>query len=155
MPIRLATLSETVKYVMMYSRCKKPHEFSEEPNGDILDIISSFFEERISQAIGAGISESQLVLDPGMGGFISANPENSWKVIREFSRFNAFGLPLYFGSSRKGFLKLPCEENVEERDFLTSYTGKLVSDSVKSVSELYIRVHNVKQQVYFLSKGWE
>lgn len=137
-------------YVMMYSRCPSPHIFSPEAEGDILENVKRFFNEKIESALQGGLSDDQIVLDPGMGGFISVDPEKSWRVIRNFSAFEEYGYPLYFGSSRKGFLKLPLEGDVEERDYLSTLTGRMVRDQLSDSTLCYIRVHNVKDQVPML-----
>ncbi|MCB0329998.1 MAG: dihydropteroate synthase [Bdellovibrionales bacterium] len=156
--------SSNAKYVMMYSRSKHPHDFSRQSvsslaDGDILERIKSFFYEKIELALTAGVSESQLVLDPGMGGFISSDPEDSWRVIRNFRELLSFRLPLYLGASRKGFLKLPLEADPKERDVLSAYIGRLVAASVAREPvnfepKLYIRVHSIATQKAFLDSSF-
>lgn len=135
-----------VLYVMMYSRCELDHSFRSEPGGCILERVKQFFVERIECALACGVSESQIVLDPGMGKFISDDPENSWRLIREIDALTAFALPLYVGVSRKGFLRLPLEETIFERDLLTAYIGKLLVETIHSQVPLFLRVHNVRAQ---------
>ena len=135
-----------VLYVMMYSRCELDHSFRTEPGGCILERVKQFFGERIEGALACGVSESQIVLDPGMGKFISDDPENSWRIIREIDALTAFARPLYVGVSRKGFLRLPLEETIFERDLLTAYIGKLLCETINSQVPLFLRVHNVCAQ---------
>lgn len=135
-----------VLYVMMYSRCELDHSFRTEPGGCILERVKRFFSERIECALASGLSESQIIIDPGMGKFISDDPENSWRVIREIDALTAFARPLYVGVSRKGFLRLPMEETIFERDLLTAYIGKLLCETINSQVPLFLRVHNVCAQ---------
>lgn len=135
-----------VQYVMMYSRCEIDHSFRTEPQGCIVERVKQFFIERIECALACGISESQIVLDPGMGKFISDDPENSWKLIREIDALTTFDLPLYVGVSRKGFLRLPLEKTIFERDLLTAYIGRLLAETVHSQVPLFLRVHNIRAQ---------
>jgi dihydropteroate synthase type 2 len=70
--------------------------------GRILD----FFEQRIGALIAAGIARERLILDPGMGLFLGAGREVSFRVLREISRLKAaFGLPVLISVSRKSFLR--------------------------------------------------
>jgi dihydropteroate synthase len=144
--------STEVLYVMMYSRCELDHSFRAEPQEDILERLKRFFGERIECALACGISESQIVLDPGMGKFISDDPENSWRIIREVDALIAFARPVYVGVSRKGFLRLPLEKTIFERDLLTAYIGKLLVETIHSQVPLFLRVHNVRAQREMLAE---
>jgi dihydropteroate synthase type 2 len=55
---------------------------------------------------GAGIAPERLILDPGMGFFLSTDPEASLIVLGRLPELaDAFGLPLLVSVSRKSFLK--------------------------------------------------
>jgi dihydropteroate synthase type 2 len=72
----------------------------------ILDRIEAFFDARIGALTAAGIARERLILDPGMGLFLGADPEVSLTVLRALPRLKAgFGLPLMVSVSRKGFLR--------------------------------------------------
>ena len=71
---------------------------------DMLDTINSFFRERLHFAMSKGILKKQIVLDPGMGFFISGATKYSFVVIRRISELHEFDLPLLLGTSRKYFL---------------------------------------------------
>jgi dihydropteroate synthase type 2 len=74
--------------------------------GEILDRVRRFFEARICALVRAGISSQRLILDPGMGFFLGANPEASLTVLRQLPALKAaFGLPLLVSVSRKSFLR--------------------------------------------------
>ncbi len=67
--------------------------------------LMSFFRERIRSLLKAGIAENRLILDPGMGFFLSAIPQVSIDVLRRLPDLHAeFGLPTYVCVSRKSFL---------------------------------------------------
>ncbi len=68
--------------------------------------IEDFFARRIEDLITAGVVRSRLILDPGMGFFLSSNAEASLQMLRDIPRLKArFGLPVMIGVSRKSFLK--------------------------------------------------
>jgi dihydropteroate synthase type 2 len=76
------------------------------PPAEIFDRILAFFEKRLAALTGAGIAPERLILDPGMGFFLSTNPETSLTVLGRLPELaNAFGLPLLVSVSRKSFLK--------------------------------------------------
>ena len=74
--------------------------------GQIMDRILSFFEMRLAALTAAGIGRERLILDPGMGFFLSTDPETSLTVLGRLPELaEAFGLPLLVSVSRKSFLK--------------------------------------------------
>jgi dihydropteroate synthase type 2 len=76
------------------------------PPAEIFDRILVFFEKRLAALTGAGIVPERLILDPGMGFFLSTNPETSLTVLGRLPELaEAFGLPLLVSVSRKSFLK--------------------------------------------------
>jgi dihydropteroate synthase type 2 len=67
--------------------------------------IETFFAARLAALEAAGIARNRLVLDPGMGFFLSSDPEVSLLVLTEIDRLKrAFGLPVMISVSRKSFL---------------------------------------------------
>jgi dihydropteroate synthase type 2 len=78
--------------------------------------IRDFFAERISRLEHAGIARERLILDPGMGLFLSRRPEASLRVLRGLPELKqAFALPILVSVSRKSFLRaLTGRENPSE-----------------------------------------
>ena len=67
--------------------------------------IDAFFAERVPRLERAGIARERLILDPGMGFFLSSRPEASLQVLTGIGRLKrAFGLPVLVSVSRKSFL---------------------------------------------------
>jgi dihydropteroate synthase len=67
--------------------------------------IEDFFTERIPRLERAGITRERLILDPGMGLFLSSRPEASLRVLAGLEDLKqAFGLPILISVSRKSFL---------------------------------------------------
>jgi dihydropteroate synthase len=67
--------------------------------------IDAFFAERIARLEAAGIARERLILDPGMGFFLSSRAEASLCVLAGLGRLKAaFGLPVMVSVSRKSFL---------------------------------------------------
>jgi dihydropteroate synthase len=67
--------------------------------------IKDFFAERIPRLERAGIARERLIVDPGMGLFLSSRPEASLRVLAGLETLKqVFGLPILVSVSRKSFL---------------------------------------------------
>jgi len=68
--------------------------------------IYDFFGERMAALERAGIARERVILDPGMGFFLSNQPEASLRVLTGLGRLKRdFGLPVLISVSRKSFLR--------------------------------------------------
>jgi dihydropteroate synthase type 2 len=68
--------------------------------------VLDFFAERIPRLEVTGIARERLILDPGMGLFLSSRPEASLRALRGLPELRqAFGLPVLVSVSRKSFLR--------------------------------------------------
>ena len=54
-----------------------------------MDRIARFFEARIAALTEAGVARDRLILDPGMGFFLGADPEASFDVLRRLPELKA------------------------------------------------------------------
>ena len=73
---------------------------------EIFARVTTFFEARIAALVKAGIARDRLILDPGMGFFLGANPQASLTMLRRLAELKAaFGLPVLVSVSRKSFLR--------------------------------------------------
>ena len=71
---------------------------------NVMHTLRNFFRERLDFAESTGISRESILLDPGMGYFISSRPEYSFEIVRRIPELGELGFPLLFGPSRKSFL---------------------------------------------------
>lgn len=132
------------RIVLMYSRLAAPHAFADEKSGDIVALASDFLLNKVELALAAGIKRENIILDPGMGAFISTTPQRSFELLTRFSELQNLGFPLMLGVSRKKFLKREGESSVAERDHLSAQWSKTVLDALPSSQVVYIRAHNVE-----------
>jgi dihydropteroate synthase len=73
--------------------------------GAVWQRIEAFFAERVARLEAAGIARERLILDPGMGFFLSLRADASLRVLIGLQRLKrAFGLPVMVSVSRKSFL---------------------------------------------------
>ncbi len=73
--------------------------------GEVWQRIEAFFAERVARLERAGVARERLILDPGMGLFLSSRADASLRVLTSLDRLKqAFGLPVMVSVSRKSFL---------------------------------------------------
>ncbi len=115
-------------------------ERSERGSDEVLSSVYRFFDQRVRELLRAGISEDRLVLDPGMGFFLSSAAEASFAVLSEIPRIkSSFGLPLLISVSRKSFLGAVAGRGVGERGAAT--LAAEIAAVLRGVD--YVRTHEV------------
>jgi dihydropteroate synthase type 2 len=68
--------------------------------------IHEFFTRRIAALEEARVARERLILDPGMGFFLSSRPQASLRALAGIDRLKrAFGVPVLVSVSRKSFLR--------------------------------------------------
>lgn len=128
--------------VMMYSKDKDARtKVMAKKYGDVVLTVKKFLSERIKYAEKNGIKKSQIIIDPGMGQFVSSIPEYSFEILARLSEFKTLGLPILVGVSRKSFLGGEMAER----------TGKgLVASAIAYYNGARIlRTHDVKSTKEF------
>lgn len=91
-------------YVLMYAKDSSPRTTVKPVQyDDIVKTIRTFLIERKVRAMAAGIRESQMIIDPGLGHFLSSDPKYSFEVINRLKELCDLG-PVFLSPSRKSFL---------------------------------------------------
>lgn len=81
-----------------------PRTMQEDPSyGCLPGEMMEFFENRISEALKAGVKREQIILDPGIG--FGKTKDHNFALLSHLEYFRALGLPILVGHSRKSFLK--------------------------------------------------
>ena len=70
---------------------------------DVMKTIHVFFEERLEEALKAGIKKEQIILDPGLGHFVSSDPKYSFEILERLEELQDFDCPILISPSRKSF----------------------------------------------------
>ncbi len=134
-------LSVLVNYqpyvVLMYSKDSTPRTTKEWLiYDDVIASIKAFLVERASALIQAGFPEEKIIIDPGMGMFVSANPKYSFEIIDRLDELKTLGYPVMIGVSRKSFLG----GEVSDRDELSAEWSLKAIKNGASIA----RIHHVK-----------
>lgn len=79
---------------------------------DVIKTIMEFLEKRIAVAVRAGVDRKKIIIDPGMGAFISGDPKYSYEVLRRLPELKKLNAPILIGASRKSFLPGPMRERL-------------------------------------------
>jgi dihydropteroate synthase len=69
---------------------------------NVVDDVIAELNLRIEAALSAGVSKSNLIIDPGIG--FAKEPADNWAIIEEIAQFVELGYPVLVGASRKRFL---------------------------------------------------
>ncbi|MET0137923.1 MAG: dihydropteroate synthase, partial [Sphingobium sp.] len=80
------------------SQGDNPHE-KVTPYGDVVADSYAFLEARIAACVAAGIARDRIIVDPGIG--FGKSLADSLALINRLATFQALGLPLLLGASRK------------------------------------------------------
>jgi dihydropteroate synthase len=84
-----------------------------DPAIDIMADIAMFFDRSLTIAAKAGVTQEQIVLDPGIG--FGKTPEQSMAVLARLDELQRFGLPLLVGASRKRFISTVSPSEPQQR----------------------------------------
>jgi dihydropteroate synthase len=69
---------------------------------DVVAEVKAFLEERLKFAVGEGVAEERVLLDPGIG--FGKSVAHNLELLRRLDELTALGRPLVIGTSRKSFL---------------------------------------------------
>jgi len=105
---------------------------------DVVAEVMAFLAARIAAAQAAGIGRERLVVDPGFG--FGKSLEHNVTLLRQLDRFQALGVPLLAGLSRKSMLGQITGLDVDVR--LIPSVAAAVIAAMKGAR--IIRVHDVK-----------
>jgi len=108
---------------------------------DVVSEVKAFLEARLAYAVGEGVAEERVMLDPGIG--FGKTVEHNLELIRRLHEIVALGRPVVFGVSRKSFLGKLTGREVGERAVATAAANVLALERGASI----FRVHDVRETV--------
>jgi dihydropteroate synthase len=107
---------------------------------DVVGEVIAFLQARLRAAVEAGIAESRVVLDPGIG-FGKTSRHNLFLLAR-LADLGRLGRPVLLGVSRKGFLGRLIDRPVGER--LAASLAAACHALTRGGAQI-LRVHDVAQ----------
>jgi dihydropteroate synthase len=139
-----------VPIILMHNRSKPEQTILEERLGgryigsvynDLLEDVKNELMESVALAHAAGIEDSNIILDPGIG--FGKSVEQNLELVNRLGEIKSLGYPVLLGPSRKSFigykLDLPPAERVEG-------TAAVCAVGITRGADI-IRVHDVEVMV--------
>lgn len=125
--------------IIMHSK-GTPDAMQKDPKyEDLISEMLMFFEESIKMAASAGVKETNIILDPGIG--FGKRYEDNIEILRRLDEFRCFGRPLCIGTSRKSFIGTALgKPDPADRETGTCATISLAISKRVDI----IRVHNIR-----------
>ena len=142
----VAGLDSSVAVCLMHMQ-GQPRTMQANPDyEDVVEDVMQFLSERVQSCQDAGISEQQLVVDPGFG--FGKTLEHNLSLLTGLSRFNKIGRPLLVGISRKSMIgALLGDASTEQRLHGSLAAAVMAYERGAQI----VRVHDVKETVEALA----
>ena len=110
-PEMAAVAAESGHTICLMHMQGEPRTMQERPHYDnVVDEVRAFLEGRLAFAVGAGVREEQIVLDPGIG--FGKTARHNLLLLRYLHRLTELGRPILLGTSRKRFLGVVLKSEV-------------------------------------------
>ncbi len=107
---------------------------------DLMGEIYQFLESRIEAAMAAGIDQSKIIIDPGIG--FAKNHAQNLEILRHLERFKGLNCPILIGVSRKSFIgQILNQPEAKERVW---GTAAACVGAIAGSADI-VRVHDVKE----------
>jgi dihydropteroate synthase len=137
----LATLCAERKCVVVVMHMQgTPRTMQEDTTyDDVVDDVKAFLAERIEFAVGEGIAEDRLWVDPGIG--FGKSVRHNLELLRRLGELRELGRPLVVGTSRKRFIGTLTGRDVQDRLGGTIASNVLAMRAGADV----LRVHDVAE----------
>lgn len=114
-------------------------------NGVVDDVYDELMKQ-VDDVLQAGVSPSQIIIDPGFG-FSKPSVEHNFPLMVALERFNATGYPVLIGASRKRFVGAALADagidkpNMDSKDNATAAISALCAEH----GAWAVRVHDVEK----------
>jgi dihydropteroate synthase len=102
-PDLAGVVAETGSECCLMHMLGEPRTMQEDPRyDDVVSDVKAFLEERMAFAIGEGVAEQLIWLDPGIG--FGKTVDHNLELLRRLDEIVAIGRPVVVGTSRKSFI---------------------------------------------------
>ena len=132
--------------VLMHTRAAPKQRLQDEARyDDVVADVVEFLAERIEAALARGVSDQQLILDPGPD--FAKTPAQTIALLRRLDELHALGRPLLLAVSRKDFVGALTGRGPRER---LAGTLAALGHGVDCGAHI-LRVHDVAEAADFLT----
>jgi dihydropteroate synthase len=117
-----------------------PRTMQEHPiYDDVVEDVRAFLAERIEFAVGEGIAEERIWVDPGIG--FGKTVDHNLELLRRLGELRELGRPVVVGASRKRFIGALTGREVDDR-----LGGSIASNvlALRAGADV-LRVHDVAE----------
>lgn len=114
---------------------------------DLISEVRAFFEERLESAVAAGIPETAITFDPGLG--FGKTRDQNYELMARLLETRVGNRPFLVGASRKSFLtRFGVRPTLGPEERLPGSLAFVAASLSRSVR--WIRVHDVAETVMFI-----
>lgn len=141
-PELAAVVAEAGAYLCLMHMQGAPRSMQDAPRyDDVVSEVAAFLEERLASAVGEGIAENRICLDPGIG--FGKTGDQNLELIRHLDRLVAIGRPIVVGFSRKSTLGKVLGDPSATTGTMPSSIGAAITAYERGATIL--RVHDVRE----------
>jgi dihydropteroate synthase len=123
---------------------------------DVVDDVKAFLAERIEAAMGAGVDEERIWIDPGIG--FGKTLEHNLELLRRLGELRGLGRPIVIGTSRKSFIGKLTGREVDRRLGGTIASNVLAvragADVIRAHDVLELRQAITVAEVILVQRDW-
>jgi len=147
-PELAGAVAESGAYLCLMHMRGEPRTMQVDPRyDDVAGEVAAFLEDRLAAAVGAGVAEERICLDPGIG--FGKTVEQNFELVRRLDLLLALGRPVLVGFSRKSSLG----RILGDPEATTGSTSASVGAAVAAYERgaTILRVHDVREHVEALA----
>jgi dihydropteroate synthase len=137
-------VAESGAFVCLMHMQGEPRTMQVAPHyDDVVSDVLAFLGERIASAVGQGIAEERICIDPGIG--FGKTPDQNLDLLRRLDEICALGPPVLVGVSRKSTLGKILGDARASTGTLAASLGAAVAAFERGA--WMIRAHDVREAV--------
>ena len=147
-PELAAVVAEGDAYLCLLHMQGEPRTMQAAPRyEDVVSEVAAFLEERLAFAVGEGVPEESICLDPGIG--FGKTPDQNLELIRRLDTLVALRRPVVVGFSRKSTLGKALGDAGATQGTMPASLGAAVAAFERGAWML--RAHDVRETVEALA----
>ena len=147
-PELAGVVADSGAYLCLMHMLGEPRTMQQSPRYDeVVSEVKAFLEARLAFAVGEGVPEQHVCLDPGIG--FGKTVDQNFELVRRLDELVAIGRPVLVGFSRKSSLGRVMGDPGATRGSLAASIGAAVSAYERGA--WLVRAHDVREHVEALA----